>query len=1034
MRRFAADLHVHSRFSRATSKSLTIRNLAAFARLKGLDLVATGDATHPKWLAEIEATLVEEGDGLLRLADPRGLGREVPGFSGPVPGDVRFVLQAEISSIYKRAGAVRKVHNLVFLPGLDAARRFNAVLSRIGNLASDGRPILGLDSRDLLEIVLGLDPQAFLVPAHIWTPLFSLFGSKSGFDSIEECFGGLSGEIFAMETGLSSDPAMNWTLSALDRIRLISNSDAHSGEKLGREANLFAGAMGFAGLRRALRGEPGDCEFLGTLEFFPEEGKYHLDGHRKCGVVFEPRESRARGGLCPVCGRPLTLGVLSRVTELADRDAPVRPPGMPGFFSLIPLREVVGEVLDVGPASRKVDELYFRLLADLGPELAILKDVPLEDVRRHSALLAEALGRMREGRVLRKAGFDGEYGTISVFSPEERAALRHGGRLAAGLAPRREAGAAPAEPQPSAAPVSPRPEAEAWNPGQQEALAAGPGPVLVLAGPGTGKTRPISVRVERLLAGGEPASRILVLTLTRRAAGEVRERLVARLGEGAELPKAATLHAHAYDLWSQVRGKRPVLLDEESARRVFAEANPGLDRRAAARVFERCLLAREGLAEPEAELLAAAESYVRLKQEARLADYADLLEFLLARADSGGPAVRPAHLLVDEVQDLSRLQLAAVLALAGEGGRGFFAIGDPRQSIYGFRGAVGDVRAAIEAAWPALRVVTLADNYRSGRNILTAAAGLFPGAQPLKAVRGIDGSVHLFEAPDAQAEAAWIAGRIRGLIGATSHTLADAAARGDLAPGDVAVMVRFKGLIPGVVAALGRQGVPCSAPETEAFFVEPRVAAILRAAERRLGVPGAAAQEGGEIEVPEAALAGGPQRLPETLARQPGFDDFFWRGKAFRELVAAYGAHGGWEGLVGWVGLESGLEAVRLKAETVQVMSLHAAKGLEFKAVFLPALEDGIVPFAGTGALLGQEGGREPADAEEERRLFYVGLTRAGDELYLSRAARRTLYGRELALPASRFLRDIPANCLTRSSLVARTAAVARQASLFGPG
>ncbi|HCO12054.1 MAG TPA: DNA helicase UvrD, partial [Desulfonauticus sp.] len=299
MDRFIADLHIHSPFSRATSKKLLPRNLAAWAEIKGLDVVATGDFTHPKWLEILEEELVEVEEGLFELKNKQGLTKEIPGFSGELKGKVRFILSAEISSIYKKRGKVRKIHNLVYVPSLDKAKELNRKLAEIGNLHSDGRPILGLDAKDLLDMVLELDSKAFLVPAHIWTPWFSLFGSKSGFDSIEECFEDLSKYIFALETGLSSDPEMNWLLSKLDRFFLVSNSDAHSGENLAREANIFQGEVSYTGVYYALRGEGLSHKFLGTLEFYPEEGKYHLDGHRKCKVVLTPQETLSRGGICP---------------------------------------------------------------------------------------------------------------------------------------------------------------------------------------------------------------------------------------------------------------------------------------------------------------------------------------------------------------------------------------------------------------------------------------------------------------------------------------------------------------------------------------------------------------------------------------------------------------------------------------------------------------------------------------------------------------------------------------------------------------
>jgi len=415
---FYADLHVHSKFSRATSRDADLEHLALWAGKKGIAVVATGDFTHPGWLAEIEQKLVPAEPGLFRLRPDlqRELGRTP---DRPAPGDVRFLLEVEISTIYKKGGRTRKVHHLVYVPDLAAARRLIQSLSRVGNLKSDGRPILGLDSRDLLEMVLQSGQCAYLVPAHVWTPWFAVLGSMSGFDAIEECYGDLSSEVFALETGLSSDPAMNRRLSALDRYALVSNSDAHSPAKLGREACVFDTAMDYFAMRRALQTGEG---YRGTVEFFPEEGKYHLDGHRKCGVCLEPHQTRQHGGTCPVCGKPVTLGVMYRVSELADRDRPFDPPQWQAapFRSLIPLEEVLSELLGVGPQTLTVRQKYEEMLARLGPELCILEHVPPEDIARAGwSLLAEAIARMRQGRVIRQAGFDGQYGTIRMFSREE---------------------------------------------------------------------------------------------------------------------------------------------------------------------------------------------------------------------------------------------------------------------------------------------------------------------------------------------------------------------------------------------------------------------------------------------------------------------------------------------------------------------------------------------------------------------------------------------------------------------------------------
>src|SRR5690242_16829063 len=313
---FVADLHVHSRYSRACSRDCDLEHLAWWAARKGIALVGTGDLCHPAWAEEIRTKLVPAEPGLFRLRPD--LERDVLAtLPASVRVPVRFLLSVEISTIYKRGERTRKIHHLLYAPDFDAAARITSRLSKIGNLAADGRPILGLDSRDLLEIVLESDPASYLVPAHIWTPWFSVLGSKAGFDAVEECYGDLAPHIFALETGLSSDPAMNWRISVLDRYRLVSSSDAHSPAKLGREATAFDAPLDYFAIRRALETGQG---FGGTVEFFPEEGKYHLDGHRKCNVVLSPAETRALSLACPVCGHPVTVGVLHRVEELADRE------------------------------------------------------------------------------------------------------------------------------------------------------------------------------------------------------------------------------------------------------------------------------------------------------------------------------------------------------------------------------------------------------------------------------------------------------------------------------------------------------------------------------------------------------------------------------------------------------------------------------------------------------------------------------------------------------------------------------------------
>lgn len=402
-----ADLHIHSRYSMATSKDGTPENLDLWARKKGISILGTGDFTHKKWREELKESLVSTGDGFYKLKDER----IAPEAFHMGESTVRFVVSGEISCIYKKNGKTRKAHHVIILPGFEAAERFASRLEKIGNIHSDGRPILGLDSRDLLEMMLDIAPEGIFIPAHIWTPHFSVLGAKSGFDSIEECFGDLTPYIHALETGLSSDPSMNWRVSALDRYQLVSNSDAHSPSKLGREANLLDTDLSYAGLYNAIQKGEG---LLGTVEFFPEEGKYHYDGHRKCGVCLSPEEAEACDGICPVCGKKLTMGVGHRIEQLADRKAGYVKERAKKFESLVPLPEVISSCMGYGTASKKVQSCYEEMLKKLGAEFEILRQVPVEDIAvSFGEDIAGAIGKIRAGEVKKTAGYDGEYGKIT---------------------------------------------------------------------------------------------------------------------------------------------------------------------------------------------------------------------------------------------------------------------------------------------------------------------------------------------------------------------------------------------------------------------------------------------------------------------------------------------------------------------------------------------------------------------------------------------------------------------------------------------
>jgi uncharacterized protein (TIGR00375 family) len=407
---FVADFHIHSKYSRATSKDMDLESLDKWAKIKGINVLGTGDFTHPLWFKNIKDKLETAEPGLYKLKGE------------DLDKATRFILTSEISCIYtkdpplgKIGNRVRKIHILIFSPSFEVCEKINKKLGSIGNIKSDGRPILGLDAKELLKIALDASSDCFVVPAHAWTPWFSIFGSKSGFDSIEECFEDYSKYIYAIETGLSSDPKMNWRLSMLDKISLISNSDAHSPSKIGREANVFETKLGYKGIIDAIKNK-NPKEFLYTIEFFPEEGKYHFDGHRLCGVKTSPAESNRYNNICPVCDKPLTIGVLNRVEELADRPEGFTPPSRVPFKNLIPLSEIIISALGCGPANKKVSEQYSNLIKKFGNEFFVLLSASFNELKLAASLeIAEGIIQVREGKVSLDPGYDGVYGKIKII-------------------------------------------------------------------------------------------------------------------------------------------------------------------------------------------------------------------------------------------------------------------------------------------------------------------------------------------------------------------------------------------------------------------------------------------------------------------------------------------------------------------------------------------------------------------------------------------------------------------------------------------
>lgn len=1101
--KFIADFHVHSKYSRATSKNLDLEHLYASAQIKGISVLGTGDFTHPAWWQEIKEKFDPAEEGLFTLKSniARVCDERVP---PACRRKVRFMLVTEISNIYKKNGRTRKNHNLVFMPDLDAAERFNRELDKIGNIRSDGRPILGLDARNLLEIVLDTSDAAYLVPAHVWTPWFSLLGSKSGFDTVTECFEDLSPHIFALETGLSSDPQMNWRVSGLDRYALMSNSDAHSPGKLGREANCFDTDLGFTAIRNALSGADPDG-FEGTIEFFPEEGKYHIDGHRACNFRCLPEKTRSLNHRCPVCGKPLVVGVLYRVEELADRRQGDRPSLAKPFACLVPLEEILGEVFQVGSASKRVANAYARLIQRYGGEFDILRSTPREDLDRCGVgLLGEAVERMRTGAVHFDPGYDGVYGRVRIFAAQERNRLKGQASLFPSGKPSHGKSVCP-DPQRPAAPqlsaicrkaddaeTKPPSGPRILNDAQQQVVNHLQGPLLIAAGPGTGKTHTITSRMAVLIKDRQAApENILAVTFTNKAAREMRSRLEADLPAGSELPTMTTFHGFCRALLlERQNGHRGGIVDDDGraavmadARRLVAGGENTAAMSAAAAVAavvqakQQLLTPRDDLrhlcpAGPSAHHLLSRiyDTYQDLLRLQNLFDFEDLIveTIRLLETDQAWRRrlqQRFVHIFVDEFQDINYGQYRLIRLIA-PGEANLCVIGDPDQAIYGFRGS--DVRyfKRFSEDYPAARIVRLNRNYRSTDTILQAAYQVAHARsndhdERLRTFSRIEGlpAISIFEAPSARAEAVLIGKTIEQMVGGTGFHAVDFGKvrpeREESSFADFAVLFRTGEQGRLIADVMMQAGIPCQQVNRRAVRQQPvmsRLMAMLRIL----------ADQGSYMDLDQVAGLTAPAISRETLAifkkwayatRQPLhralrtatrvpvtglsltrqqrlanlirliqilkadiagrrvsdiIDDCLARtglaGRAENEDLqalrsAAADVDKDLSSFVTDQCLQGDTDMYRADAEKVALMTLHASKGLEFSYVFIAGCEEGLVPFSGPGGLAG--------DPAEERRLFFVAMTRARQQLFLSWARKRTLFGASADRQRSSYVDDI---------------------------
>ena len=1114
--KFIADLHVHSKFSRATAKNLDLENLYIAAQLKGITVVGTGDFTYPAWFSEICDKLEPAEEGLFKLKNEiaKECDEQVP---VACRGPVRFILSTEISNIYKKNDKTRKNHNLVLVPDLTVAEKFSAKLDRIGNIKSDGRPILGLDARNLLEILLETSDQAFLIPAHIWTPWFSVLGSKSGFNSIDECFEDLTPHIFAAETGLSSDPPMNWRVSGLDGLTLVSNSDAHSPMNLGREANLLNTRLSYDGIKSAIKSGNSD-EFLGTFEFYPQEGKYHLDGHRNCKIRLNPRETMDYEGKCPLCGKALTLGVLNRVEELADRTQGFKPPASHSYHSIIPLAEIFSDILQVGAKSKKVRKTYQKALTQLGNEFNILHTLETDKINSAGIpLLGEAIRRMRQKEVEIAPGYDGEYGRIKIFNSHERELLL--GQKTLFSVPQQNSAAetisyskAPSH-QPSLSDPIALPKTtqlnlfkahqdgdsfSQLNDEQRRAVEYPGGALLIVAGPGTGKTRTLTHRIAYLMIKKKvSAHRVLAVTFTNKAAQEMAARLKGLMGDSRSLPLVATFHSFCYRILTEQNETPKDIIDDHHRGILIAEALAHVRKQGREislkpkQILKHIIAAKQQILDPdEFEKINSGNlqkktiseiyrTYQDMLAIQNLYDYEDLIFNVVRQFETDQKICKKyqkqfQHVFVDEYQDLNQAQYRIIRALAPAENsvKDLCVIGDPDQAIYGFRGS--DIRYfnRFISDYPDTGVINLVRNYRSTKTILNASFQIIKNhrhpSSDERTYSQIDGTktISIMELATDKAEAQIIAGIIEQQIGGTGFHSVDTRKEIDAniatsrSYSDFAILYRTNEQHRIIEKMFERAGIPYQIASRETILNQkglPEIISLLKASEGRGGyldyenvmellISGIGKKAldlfkewcfRNRFTLPQGLLKAARFPIPGLKpSRQQMLNEFsrqlsqykenmtglsvvdkllflekntklvdilkrdIKNKEAFAHLVeVAVDFRADLNGFLAGIALHTDTDIYTQQAEKVSLMTMHAAKGLEFPVVFITGCEENLIPF-------NRRNSRQ-ADIQEERRLFYVAMTRSKERLYLTRAKKRRIYGKLEDRLLSPFVADI---------------------------
>jgi uvrD/REP helicase len=953
---YYTDLHIHSKYSRATSKSCNLEELAVWAKKKGLSLISTGDFTHPAWFNEIKEKLVPAGEGVYRLRP------DIEKALSLGENPVRFLLSVEISTIYKKGDKTRKVHHVVFCPSIETAHIFREKLDALGNIKSDGRPILGLDSRNLLETVLESGEGSFIIPAHIWTPWFSVLGSKSGFDSIEECYDDLSEHIFAVETGLSSDPQMNWHVSKLDKYRLVSNSDAHSPSKLAREATVFDHNPDYYSLMHALKTGEG---YVGTVEFFPEEGKYHEDGHRKCNICLSPEDTKKLNGICPVCGKPVTIGVSYRVNELSDRKEIITPPSTAGeVFSLVPLQEIVSEIMQVGPQSKSAVCEYERLVHRFGSELAILQDIPTDEISKASTLLGEGISRLRQGKVIKHAGYDGEYGVIKLFEDDELVKKNFVNLKLDIEIPQQEVNKLPETPMFSTSANSNKNivknicTEKSSNYGldefQQKAVESAHNQLLIIAGPGSGKTTVLTQRIAHLISDKNIAPQnCLAITFTRKAAQEMRERLAKISEEKAKLLNIHTFHSLCFSILKENYERAGLSQDFT----VMSEQEKALHNDE--KILENAL-GFDDLIQLSVKLLTENEDILNLYRN------------------------RFQYNFVDEYQDIDENQYKLIRLLVPENGN-IFVIGDPNQAIYGFRGGDAKFFNNFTEDYPSTQIINLKNNYRSTNCIVDASNQMINSFNIISMYDKPHEKITIHTAPSDKAEAEFVASTIENLIGGHSFFSLDSqrseGQESNYSFSDFAILYRTSSQLPLIIEAVKRTGMPFVNLSNDLLCEKKAIRSFLNNLKA-------------DKSVSEQFEASYDKLAEET-------DEYI-----LNYLQNLAKIHNNKNEFIHEVSFLTEADTLDKRSDRITLMTLHSAKGLEFKCVFIVGLENDILPLYRA---------KEPQEIEEERRLLYVGMTRAKERLFLSHALKRKWHGTYKNLQISPFLEKIKDDLLKLS-------------------